>query len=248
MDIDSPPSNYLDPHAHDGHQHLLLPPLSASFPLPFRVLVLIGFAILLWGTNLHILHLLGIDAGWILDFRDGPDELGLPKTNPHTSNHSGNLGVGLGVNGSAEEMELEEYIDTPVKIKAKAGGLAGTSLGLGTSAATSGAGAASHSEAGQELERELESDTPTRAISPNRALPAPRVDSAKLHQPIYKLFLLYSIWVGAGWLLFRLVTGGEVESMERWRGLIALVVVGAGAGVVLPWRGVGERERRALNR
>ncbi|KAG1746222.1 EXS family-domain-containing protein [Suillus lakei] len=41
--------------------------LSTSFPLPFRVLFLIGLGILAWATNLHGLHLLGIDAGSALE-------------------------------------------------------------------------------------------------------------------------------------------------------------------------------------
>ncbi|KAG1878372.1 EXS family-domain-containing protein, partial [Suillus subluteus] len=46
-------------------------PLSTSFPLPFRVLFLIGLGILGWATNLHGLHLLGIDAGSALELHPG---------------------------------------------------------------------------------------------------------------------------------------------------------------------------------
>ncbi|KAG2119840.1 EXS family-domain-containing protein [Suillus discolor] len=46
-------------------------PLSTSFPLPFRVLLLIGLGILGWATNLHGLHLLGIDAGSALELSSG---------------------------------------------------------------------------------------------------------------------------------------------------------------------------------
>lgn len=53
---------------------LPLPEFSASFPLPFRVLFLVGLAILLWAINLHILTLLGIDVSWALDIRDADDE------------------------------------------------------------------------------------------------------------------------------------------------------------------------------
>ncbi|EJD02886.1 EXS-domain-containing protein [Fomitiporia mediterranea MF3/22] len=44
-------------------------PFAASFPLPFRVLVLAGTGILCWATNLHGLHILGIDAAAALDIR-----------------------------------------------------------------------------------------------------------------------------------------------------------------------------------
>lgn len=40
---------------------------SAAFPLPFRVLCLAGLGILGWATNLHGLHLLGLDPVAALD-------------------------------------------------------------------------------------------------------------------------------------------------------------------------------------
>lgn len=46
-------------------------PLATSFPLPFRALFLIGLGILGWATNLHGLHLLGIDAPSILELQSG---------------------------------------------------------------------------------------------------------------------------------------------------------------------------------
>jgi hypothetical protein len=65
MDIDNPPS--LPPiYGDDEHYHILVPSFSSSFPLPFRVLSLLGLALLLWATNLHLLHLLGLQTGWIL--------------------------------------------------------------------------------------------------------------------------------------------------------------------------------------
>lgn len=42
---------------------------SSHFPLPFRILVLVSCGILCWALNLHVLHLLGIDTGLILDVR-----------------------------------------------------------------------------------------------------------------------------------------------------------------------------------
>ncbi|BEJ15597.1 hypothetical protein CspHIS471_0502020 [Cutaneotrichosporon sp. HIS471] len=56
-----------------GDLPIPLPEFSASFPLPFRVLFLIGLAILLWAVNLHVLSLLGLDVSWALDIRDGDD-------------------------------------------------------------------------------------------------------------------------------------------------------------------------------
>lgn len=43
--------------------------LSSWFPLPFRILVLVTGGIFGWATNLHVLHLLGIDTSLILDIR-----------------------------------------------------------------------------------------------------------------------------------------------------------------------------------
>ena len=44
-------------------------PLVVAFPLPFQILALIGLAILGWATNLHGLHLAGIDVSGALDLR-----------------------------------------------------------------------------------------------------------------------------------------------------------------------------------
>jgi hypothetical protein len=81
MDIDSPPSNSYDdlpltPAQQAGHTHLNLPHFSASYPLPFRVLTLVGLEILLWAINLHVLTGLGVDAGRALDLTED-DEGGL---------------------------------------------------------------------------------------------------------------------------------------------------------------------------
>lgn len=49
-------------------------PFAATFPLPFRVILLGGLGILGWATNLHGLHLLKIDAIGALEIR-GHDHL-----------------------------------------------------------------------------------------------------------------------------------------------------------------------------
>ena len=179
MDIGAPPSlEESVPQAgshhlhglgsHDGHIHLLeLPPLSASFPLPFRVLSLIGLAILLWATNLHILHLLGINVPKALDFR--------------------------------EDVDVDEDV----------GG---------------------DGDVFTEVEKEDRGDFKT------------------TYMTIYKLFLIYAGFVGSGWVLFWMITAGEVEVMEQWRGLVGIVLIGVGAAALVPWRGIGERERRGLRR
>ncbi|OJA09866.1 hypothetical protein AZE42_06264 [Rhizopogon vesiculosus] len=59
-------------------------PLATSFPLPFRVLFLIGFGILGWATNLHVLHLFGIDAPSALELHSHSGRISLPTTSSHS--------------------------------------------------------------------------------------------------------------------------------------------------------------------
>jgi hypothetical protein len=56
-------------------------PFAASFPLPFRVMLLIGMGILGWATNLHGLHLLGVPASTALDLR-ARDHSAHPRPTP----------------------------------------------------------------------------------------------------------------------------------------------------------------------
>lgn len=161
MDIDSPPTDSY----HPGHSHITLPSLSASFPLPFRVLFLFGLALLLWATNLHVLSKLGLDTSWILDFRE-------------------------------EEIELEDVGDDA---------------------------------------------TVARPYSPRPA-------SSALYQPVYRVFLLYTAWVGGGWIIFRLITRGETERMESCRALVGVIMLGVVVGVFVPSSRTGLRERMGFLR
>lgn len=52
-------------------------PLAAAFPLPFRVLFLVGLGILGWATNLHGLQLLSIDGPAAFAFSAGSHHLPL---------------------------------------------------------------------------------------------------------------------------------------------------------------------------
>ncbi|KAF9233024.1 EXS family-domain-containing protein [Melanogaster broomeanus] len=58
-------------------------PLAASFPLPFRVLFLVGMGILGWATNLHGLQLLGIDGPSALELHTR--RIYLPLSSPSSS-------------------------------------------------------------------------------------------------------------------------------------------------------------------
>lgn len=87
MDIDSP----------DSSPEGLVSPFSATFPLPFRVLALLGFGGLLWATNLHILDWLGVDTAQALQIPHHKPSNGLPSHTPPVSSppsplpFSGNL-------------------------------------------------------------------------------------------------------------------------------------------------------------
>ncbi|THH16249.1 hypothetical protein EW146_g4365 [Bondarzewia mesenterica] len=58
----------------------------ALFPLPFRVLFLVGLGLFGWATNLHGLSLLGIDAAGALELRSAHDDL---KPLPMDRQHAG---------------------------------------------------------------------------------------------------------------------------------------------------------------
>lgn len=57
-------------------------PFAATFPLPFRVLVLIGLGIVGWAANLHGLHALGVDGPLALDLRAPGHGLGTTPSSP----------------------------------------------------------------------------------------------------------------------------------------------------------------------
>lgn len=55
---------------------------SAFLPLPFRVLSLVGLGLVCWTTNLHFLHLLGIDTSSVLETRTDKIPLSTPPSPP----------------------------------------------------------------------------------------------------------------------------------------------------------------------
>ena len=67
MDID-------DPHEPIGQ----VSPFSVAFPLPFRVLSLIGMGGMCWATNMHLLEALGLDPSYVLQVRN--DRYTLPSS------------------------------------------------------------------------------------------------------------------------------------------------------------------------
>ncbi|KAK7053436.1 protein-ER retention protein [Paramarasmius palmivorus] len=53
-------------------------PYSVSFPLPYRVLFMVGLGVVGWATNLHVLDALGVDAPSVLELRS--NDPSLPRT------------------------------------------------------------------------------------------------------------------------------------------------------------------------
>ena len=83
MDIDSP----------DASPEGLVSLFSAVFPLPFRVLSLVGLGGLCWATNLHILDWLGVDVAQALQMPHHKAPNGLPShTLPYSVSESSCLG------------------------------------------------------------------------------------------------------------------------------------------------------------
>ncbi|KAI0780091.1 EXS family-domain-containing protein [Fomes fomentarius] len=120
---------------------------SAAFPLPFRVLCLVGLGILGWATNLYGLHIWGIDAAGVLDLNNYD---GYRLTSPLPTDH----------------------------------------------------------RTGWKLVQHPE----------------------QTYKPAYRLFVTYSAWVFACWVVFRYATREGVESVDSFKfvpAIAALVVVTA---------------------
>ncbi len=209
MDIDSPPSDTFDTPAP---AHLLLPGFSASFPLPFRVLTLVGLAIFLWAVNLHVLAVLGVDAGRVLGV---PGGLGSAVHDDADDDDTKAAEQGLLSTRTSEEAERDRAIPL-------------STLHRRSPSAPQSSGFRSSSHAYALLE------------------PGAGATASPAYAPVYMLGALYTAWVGAGWIVWRGVTGGEVEAMERWRGWLVVIALGVGVGVWVPSRGMAVRERRAV--
>lgn len=80
MDIDTEPNT--------GSQSVSDLAFSATFPLPYRSLFLIGAGILGWATNLHFLSVLGVDTGHALEIRRGSSQHAPHSPLPSTSRSS----------------------------------------------------------------------------------------------------------------------------------------------------------------
>ncbi|KAG8869943.1 hypothetical protein FRB97_000602 [Tulasnella sp. 331] len=139
---------------------------SAFIPLPFRVLGLVGLGILCWATNLHILHLLGIDTANVLETRPDKLPLSLPPSPQPVLSHDSSSSLG-----------------------------------------------SSHQS------------------------------SASLHRPVYRLLIIYSVWVIATYVAFKMAINGDMKMMDRSRSIATLASIGALTGLFCPFNILQKRER-----
>ncbi|KAI0703376.1 EXS-domain-containing protein [Cerioporus squamosus] len=133
---------------------------SSAFPLPFRVLCLVGLGILGWATNLHGLHLWNIDAAGVLDLN------------------------------SYDGYRLTSPLPTDRR-------------------------------AGWKTAHHL----------------------SQAHRPVYKLFVTYSAWTFACWLVFRFATRRDIESVDSFKFIPALASLCVLTALVCPFNVLYKHER-----
>ncbi|KAH7108518.1 EXS-domain-containing protein [Auriculariales sp. MPI-PUGE-AT-0066] len=69
---------------------------------------------------------------------------------------------------------------------------------------------------------------------------------ATLHGPIYRLFVAYSAWAFTGWVFFRAVTAGGQDSLDGWKPVPTIVLIGILIAVFIPFNVLSLRERVAF--
>lgn len=93
----------------------------------------------------------------------------------------------------------------------------------------------------------IQSSSPPTPLPTARAPELPydlsSLEAVSLYKSIYKLFAIYGLWIGAGWVYFRWVTGGIGETMDSHKFLPAFTAVGVVFGLVCPFDVVMKRER-----
>ncbi|KAI0358393.1 EXS-domain-containing protein [Trametes cingulata] len=134
---------------------------SAAFPLPFRVLCLVGLGILGWATNLHGLQLWNIDAAGTLEL--------------NSSTHDG------------------YRLTSPLPTDRRGWKHAPSSYGA--------------------------------------------------HRTVYKVFIAYSAWTLACWLLFRYATHGDVSLVDNFKFVPALAMLCVLTAVACPFDILHKHER-----
>jgi len=92
------------------------------------------------------------------------------------------------------------------------------------------------------LDIHKDSDRPPH-LTPTERQPGPLAHPTSLYGPIYGLAGLGLLWTVVGWQLFMWATGGDPETMVKWRIMPVLTGLVVGAGCVCPWRILFKRER-----
>ncbi|BGO93144.1 RHTO0S24e00188g1_1 [Rhodotorula toruloides] len=79
--------------------------------------------------------------------------------------------------------------------------------------------------------------------APSSTAHPPYVHPSKLYPPLYSLAVAGLGWTAAGWLFFRLLTGGDPAAGERWRIEPAALLILAAAAICWPGNALCRRER-----
>lgn len=156
MDIESPAA---------GSDIGYVSAFSISLPLPFRALFLIGLGGACWATNLHVLHLIGIDTAHILDIRNEP--------------------------APSVQYSARHIPSSPLSLAVYA-------------------------------------------------------HPSTLYAPIYKILAVYFAWVFAGWALFRLLTHGELDNLDKFKFIPVITSLGVLVALLVPFNALHRRERLRL--
>lgn len=187
---------------------------------------MVGLEILLWAVNLHVLTILGVDAGGALDLsqdieneQDGGDDNNV---------NDGSLSL-------TDEEEDEE------KPRVLFDGDLNNEPEL---------------PASRIIRLDSPSPSTPSFLPPHTSSRRPSRRTRRrtdLHRPIYMLFVIYTLWVGLGWTAFRYATGhaegGEEEvEMDRFRWVIGVIVGGLLVGLTWKRGFLARSERMGLLR
>lgn len=229
MDIDSPPA------AAPSNTALNLPTFSSAFPLPFRVLALIGLAIVLWAINVHVLTLLGVDFASAVDLGapDGNDKVQedrdtdrftregehvdnvlfeYNRNNHHhhhqnTNQQSHHQIASMSQSAAAPPVEFSDDLPRPSfdGYGRIVGSPAAAGTGGGTTVGTRAVFAFPSSRNGSVVSFPGDGNDDGDDDG-GEEKNRDRPTPPSVYRSIYSLFVVYSIYVSTAWLLFRLIT------------------------------------------
>ncbi|KAJ9093886.1 hypothetical protein QFC21_006259 [Naganishia friedmannii] len=287
MDIDSPPAA-----SHSNTTALNLPTFSSAFPLPFRVLALIGLAILLWAVNVHVLTALGVDFGWAVDLgglegsagvEEAQDGDGYAQEREQVEDVLFEYNNNMNHQQQQQQPQRATSTHKPAVVPAEfsddlprpsfdgygrtvaspgeAAGGGGTTVGTRAVFVfpTSRNGSVVSFPGGDDPHaRENGRDGGGMDLSSffgrdgngdhdndekNRDRPTPH----SVYRSIYALFLVYSVYVGSAWLLFRLITTPTSTEISNILAQSMTTASSSGSGETLTWEEAsGQAERQKM--